>query len=205
VRTSTPAPPTPTSTSNHNPLLDNYLTATPFYGSDLGPDTALLDIPECPAQFRYPSNWEFALDRDLLDESYCMLLFRPTDWLEYIEEAYLELPEYLVEVLHYPEPSFGIGFGFDATEERWFTDADSPELAAPVDLIMAGDNYILRGEYAARGFADETGLSAGLQSYWVYSIGNAEGQALSIMVNSSEGLEGAELILRTIEFDLPSR
>lgn len=198
--TTTPIPHTPTVTQTQVNVLDYYITATPFLGSDDHPGTALFDVPECPIQFRYPSDWEITYYPEYTASGVCVLSFHPGHWLAFIEEHYLQLAEDAGQMVYRTGlyPGGEIGFWFQ--DGYWYL-SDDPMMPGPsIPLIKAGNNYILRGEIAVRRYVRETDAYAGLQSYLVFSISNAEGESISISSDPYEVKDGLEMILRSIQF-----
>lgn len=192
----TPAPTTIRTSVNY---LEKFITATPFYG-DNSPGTLFQGHPKCPFQFMLPSDWDVDFVPEYVDTEYCILRFRPGNWLNYIEEAFLALPEYAGQIVYWETSSHGVEFGFSYEDGEWFIGGDGIDLGQRIPLIKAGDNYILRGEIDVKGYSRETDAYAGLQPHLMLFISNSEGRAISIDSGPEEVEDGLELILRTISF-----
>jgi len=198
--TSPPTTPSPTTVRTPVNYLEKFVTATPFYGSN-GPGTLFQVHPKCPFQFIYPSDWEVTFDPEYIDSEYCVLSFRPGNWLDYIEEAFLGLPDYAGQIVYWETSSHGAGFGFSYEEGDWYVGGDGIDLGQQIPLIKAGDNYILRGEIYYKGYTRETDAYAGLQDLLIFFISNSKGQGISMEASPYEVEDGLELLLRTISFE----
>jgi hypothetical protein len=197
----TTSPPSPTPRPDRTPVnyLEKFITATPFYGS-ISPGTLFQVHPKCPFEFMYPSDWEVSFDPEYIDSDYCVLSFRPDHWLAYIEESYLDLPEYAGQIIYWETSSHGAGFGFSYEDGDWYVGGDGIDLGQRIPLINSGENYILRGEIYYRGYARETDAYAGLQDLLIFFVSNSKGQSMSMEASPYEVEDGLELILRTISF-----
>ena len=197
----TTAPPSPTPERTRTPVnyLEKYITATPFYGSN-GPSAIFQAQQKCPFQFMYPLDWEVSFDPEYIDTEYCVLSFRPGNWLAYIGEAYLDLPIHAGQIIYWETSSHGAGFRFSNEGGDWYVGGDGIDLGQQIPLIKAGDNYILRGEIYYDGYTRESDAYVGLQDLLIFFISNSKGQSISMESVPDEVEEGLELILHTVTF-----